>query len=134
MDSGSHAHIQVSHFHIFSQLLQFSLVLQGLPLSVQQPLYSEVVHLVGSGHVRQLSGFSSLPFFHQTSRPPQVGNYIQTLWNEIKSEEEGAEVGKNVKKQILIFSFSQCPCHLNGGVEAATTLAGALLSLLLRWQ
>ena len=28
----------------------------------------------------------------------------------------------------------QCPCHLNGGVEAATTLAGALLSLLLRFR
>jgi len=45
----------------------------------------------------------------------QVGNYIQTLWNEIKPEEGGTE----------------CPCHLNGGVEAATTLVGALLSLLL---
>ena len=29
--------------------------------------------------------------------------------------------------------FYQCPCHLNGGVEAATTLVGALLSLLLRF-
>jgi len=45
----------------------------------------------------------------------QVGNYIQTLWNEIKPENEDGE----------------CPCHLNGGVEAATTLVGALLSLLL---
>ena len=31
---------------------------------------------------------------------PQVGNYIQTLWNEIKPEEEGAEVSGHLK-----FSF-----------------------------
>ena len=81
----------------------------------------------------------------------QVGNYIQTLWNEIKPEEEDAEVSKHLKisssaltmachlcklHQLLSpyidLTFFQCPCHLNGGVEAATTLAGALLSLLLR--
>ena len=34
---------------------------------------------------------------------------------------------------LLCLVFYQCPCHLNGGVEAATTLVGALLSLLLRF-
>ena len=80
----------------------------------------------------------------------QVGNYIQTLWNEIRPEEEGVEVSEHMKFSPsisalattmdctqnesfhLVLIFCQCPCHLNGGVEAATTLAGALLSLLLR--
>ena len=27
----------------------------------------------------------------------QVGNYIQTLWNEIRPEEEGVEVSEHMK-------------------------------------
>ena len=47
------------------------------------------------------------------SSSPQVGNYIQTLWNEIKPEEEDAEVSKHLKFPSSALAISG---DLNGRV------------------
>ena len=55
-----------------------------------------------------------------------MGNYIQPLWEAIRPAHEAETVG------CLLPLDTPSQCELNGGVEAATTLAGAALALLLR--
>ena len=74
-----------------------------------------MVHLVGSGDVWKLSGkFWRLIIKQQFLQISQVGNYIQPLWEEIKS------INDSNPNELF-----------NGGVEAATTLVGAGLAFIL---